>query len=357
MDQVLLDQVNNYYNQIEESNFLKFKSEIKDKKIITQYLNFYQKCNQILSSVESTNMDQIVYKLQNSIIQITSRLNDVTKSLKDCEFSKIKNDTELKLKKDDELYENYKKDSEKIVEVLTENLSKIRQGTYAKEHELLSDIKKENNSKKNELNLQQLKNTLAENLKTYRYCLKDKNSKLTSIEEKKNTLNDNKLKTEKLKAEFNSNSERMKIEMANNENFQKEIDDLVVQLNNLNKEKNYELKETEIQSRKNEIDKISEQNEKKLKILYKKYSDCCLEIEKFAKKLGGSFLIVSKILNDIYKVNKMSDIRRNTNSINLYINYLNDLSKKVSVKSEKLEKETDEIDRRYLKYQMILNSA
>ena len=146
----------------------------------------------------------------------------------------------------------------------------------------------------------------------------------------------------------------MKVEMANNENCQKEIDELMSQLNNLKKENIFEQKEAEIQNEKNEIEKISKENEENLEILQKKYVECCEEIEKFGKKIGGGFFIVSQVLRDIYKINKSNDLKRNSNIIKEYINNLNDLSKKVSIKSEKLQKETDEIDRRYLKYQMIL---
>ena len=227
MNQDLIDQFNYYYNKSEEQSFLQFKSENKDSNFLSQFMLYSNKCEEIIKSLEEKDIESSLNNLKNTIMEMTSKLNETTNIMKDLKKEDIQ---PIPIQNLENFEKYYAEEEAKIIQSINENLAKIKKNTYNKEYEMLSKAKKINNSKKNELKLQQLKNSLTENLKTFNYSIKEKNSKIVAIENKKNSLNNNKMKIEKLKEEYNLNSERMTTEIANNEKCQKEIDVLLEQI-------------------------------------------------------------------------------------------------------------------------------
>ena len=349
MNQDLIDQLNYYYNKSEEQSFLQFKSENKDSNFLSQFMLYSNKCEEIIKSLEEKDIESSLNNLKNTIMEMTSKLNETTHIMKD-------------LKKDDiqpipiENLENFEKyyseEEEKIIKSINENLAKIKQNTYNKEYEMLSKAKKINNSKKNELKLQQLKNTLTENLKTFNYSIKEKNSKIVAIENKKNSLNNNKMKIEKLKEEYNLNSERMTTEIANNEKCQKEIDLLLEQIKELKKEENQENDNKEkLKELRDELDKTKENNAVEISELKSKEDEKRKTLDEKSRNIFAlSFMCY--FLG--YKINKINDM----NNINLFLKQklgkLKELSTKLGIKSAKVQDETNKIENRMIKYQMLL---
>ena len=349
MNQDLIDQLNYYYNKSEEQSFLQFKSENKDSNFLSQFMLYSNKCEEIIKSLEEKDIESSLNNLKNTIMEMTSKLNETTHIMKD-------------LKKDDiqpipiENLENFEKyyaeEEEKIIQSINENLAKIKQNTYNKEYEMLSKAKKINNSKKNELKLQQLKNTLTENLKTFNYSIKEKNSKIVAIENKKNSLNNNRMKIEKLKEEYNLNSERMTTEIANNEKCQKEIDLLLEQIKELKKEENQENNNKEkLKELRDELDKMKENNAVEISELKSKEDEKRKTLDEKSRNIFAlSFMCY--FLG--YKINKINDM----NNINLFLKQklgkLKELSTKLGIKSAKVQDETNKIENRMIKYQMLL---
>ena len=349
MNQDLIDQLNYYYNKSEEQSFLQFKSENKDSNFLSQFMLYSNKCEEIIKSLEEKDIESSLNNLKNTIMEMTSKLNETTHIMKD-------------LKKDDiqpipiENLENFEKyyseEEEKIIQSINENLAKIKQNTYNKEYEMLSKAKKINNSKKNELKLQQLKNTLTENLKTFNYSIKEKNSKIVAIENKKNSLNNNRMKIEKLKEEYNLNSERMTTEIANNEKCQKEIDLLLEQIKELKKEENQENDNKEkLKELRDELDKTKENNAVEISELKSKEDEKRKTLDEKSRNIFA-LSFVCYFLG--YKINKINDM----NNINLFLKQklgkLKELSTKLGIKSAKVQDETNKIENRMIKYQMLL---
>lgn len=348
MEKSLVDQINYFYAQKEEMNFAQFKSENKEKNNLNQYLQFYEKCENILLSLENLNIESNISSLQNTIIQTSNKLCDTLNQLK---LSRSTNEKiSSSILTDESFIQKYKTDSEKVVSLLKENVNKLKKNTYNKEYELLSDVKKANESKKEELRLQQLKNTLAENLKLYKYTIKDKNSKILLIEEKKNSLNDNKLKIEKLKNQFNTNSERMTNEVKNNDICQKEIDSLVNCLNLLTKNKNDDEQEKIIKEEQEKLDKILEENEIKIGDINQKFYEENQKMENIYMKFIG-------VVTLNYVVNQKIKEINNKNKYNHYlinrINSLKKLADGLGKKTEKVKEDSNNIEKRFLKYQLI----
>ena len=357
MDKSLLDQVNYYYNKNEDQRFLQFKSENKDSIFASQYNLYSNKCQEIIESLESKNIDSSLNKLKSSIMEMTNRLNETTKLLKDNQSSEnnnISNPNKPNDKNNNEFESYYTKETENILQKITENLSKVKKNTYTSEYEMLSNAKKINNSKKNELKLQQLKNTLAENIKTFSYSTKDKNSKILSIETKKNSLNDNKLKIEKLKQEFNSNSERMAAEMAENEKCQKEIDALLQELNQLKNEDNLDgQREQNINDEQNKLDKIRKDNEVAINELMEKKKKAENELEKKRREIFGMFFLNYML---VYKINRINCVNNYNYCLKQKLEKLKELTSKLGIKSAKVQDETCKVDKRFIKYQLFLQS-
>ena len=342
MDKSLLDQLNYYYNKNEEQRFSQFKTENKESIFISQYKLYSTKCQEIIDSLESKNIESSLNKIKSTIIEMTNKLNEVAHIMKDYQNSEKNNKKDFDEKINDEFSSFYDKESEQILKSISENLSKVKKNTYTSEYEMLSNAKKINNSKRNELKLQQLKNNLTENLKTFNY----------SIENKKNSLNDNKLKIEKLKQEFNSNSERMTAEIAENEKYQREIDSLLQELDNIKKEENLdEHKEQTIKDEEDKLDKILKDNELAIGELIEQKNKVEKDLEKKMRENFGMFLLNYYI---IYKINRIKDVNNYNYCLNKKLMNLKELSSKLGIKSAKVQDETSKVDKRAIKYQLFL---
>ena len=349
MNQDLIDQLNYYYNKSEEQSFLQFKSENKDSNFLSQFMLYSNKCEEIIKSLEEKDIESSLNNLKNTIMEMTSKLNETTHIMKDIKKDDIQ---PIPIQNLENFEKYYAEEEEKIIQSINENLAKIKQNTYNKEYEMLSKAKKINNSKKNELKLQQLKNTLTENLKTFNYSIKEKNSKIVAIENKKNSLNNNRMKIEKLKEEYNLNSERMTTEIANNEKCQKEIDLLLEQIKELKKEENQENDNKEkLKELRDELDKTKENNAVEISELKSKEDEKRKTLDEKSRNIFAlSFMCY--FLG--YKINKINDM----NNINLFLKQklgkLKELSTKLGIKSAKVQDETNKIENRMIKYQMLL---
>ena len=352
MNQDIIDQVNYYYNKSEEQSFLQFKSENKDSNFLSQFMLYSNKCEEIIKSLEEKDIESSLTNLKNTIMEMTSKLNETTHIMKELK----KNENEgFGVDSLQDFQKYYSAEEEKIIKSINENLAKIKRNTYNKEFEMLSKAKKINNSKRNELKLQQLKNTLTEQLKSFQYSIKEKNSKIHTIENKKNSLNNNKMKIEKLKEEYNLNSERMTTEIANNEKCQKEIDLL------LNEIKELQQKETQDN---NPEEKIKEQKD----MLQKLKDDNALEMNQFKLQQDEKTTMLNNKRKRIlvmtilcyslgYKINKINDV----NNVNLFLRQklgkLKELSTKLGIKSAQVQDETNKVEKRFFNYQKILQRA
>ena len=349
MNQDLIDQLNYYYNKSEEQSFLQFKSENKDSNFLSQFMLYSNKCEEIIKSLEEKDIESSLNNLKNTIMEMTSKLNETTHIMKDLKKEDIQ---PIPIQNLENFEKYYSEEEAKIIQSINENLAKIKKNTYNKEYEMLSKAKKINNSKKNELKLQQLKNTLTENLKTFNYSIKEKNSKIVAIENKKNSLNNNKMKIEKLKEEYNLNSERMTTEIANNEKCQKEIDVLLEQIKELKNGENQEKENKEkLKELRDELEKLKESNAIEISELKLKED----EKRKTLDDKSRSIFAMSFMCYFLgYKINKINDM----NNINLFLKQklgkLKELSTKLGIKSAKVQDETNKIENRMIKYQMLL---
>ena len=349
MNQDLIDQFNYYYNKSEEQSFLQFKSENKDSNFLSQFMLYSNKCEEIIKSLEEKDIESSLNNLKNTIMEMTSKLNETTHIMKDLKKEDIQ---PIPIQNLENFEKYYSEEEAKIIQSINENLAKIKKNTYNKEYEMLSKAKKINNSKKNELKLQQLKNTLTENLKTFNYSIKEKNSKIVAIENKKNSLNNNKMKIEKLKEEYNLNSERMTTEIANNEKCQKEIDVLLEQIKELKNGENQEKENKEkLKELRDELEKLKESNAIEISELKLKED----EKRKTLDDKSRSIFAMSFLCYFLgYKINKINDM----NNINLFLKQklgkLKELSTKLGIKSAKVQDETNKIENRMIKYQMLL---
>ena len=349
MNQDLIDQFNYYYNKSEEQSFLQFKSENKDSNFLSQFMLYSNKCEEIIKSLEEKDIESSLNNLKNTIMEMTSKLNETTHIMEDLKKEDIQ---PIPIQNLENFEKYYSEEEAKIIQSINENLAKIKKNTYNKEYEMLSKAKKINNSKKNELKLQQLKNTLTENLKSFNYSIKEKNSKIVAIENKKNSLNNNKMKIEKLKEEYNLNSERMTTEIANNEKCQKEIDVLLEQIKELKNGENQEKENKEkIKELRDELEKLKEGNAIEISELKLKE----VEKRKTLDDKSRSIFAMSFLCYFLgYKINKINDM----NNINLFLKQklgkLKELSTKLGIKSAKVQDETNKIENRTIKYQMLL---
>ena len=352
MNQDIIDQVNYYYNKSEEQSFLQFKSENKDSNFLSQFMLYSNKCEEIIKSLEEKDIESSLNNLKNTIMEMTSKLNEATnimKELKKNEPGGVGVDHLQNFEK------YYSEEEEKILKSINENLAKIKRNTYNKEFEMLSKAKKINNSKRNELKLQQLKNTLTEQLKSFQYSIKEKNSKIHTIENKKNSLNNNKMKIEKLKEEYNLNSERMTTEIANNEKCQKEIDLLLNEIKELKKEEAQDNKaEEKIKEQKDMLQKLKDENALEMTQLKLQQDE---KNKILNDKRKGIFVMVILCYSLGYKINKINDL----NNVNLFLRQklgkLKELSTKLGIKSAQVQDETNKVDKRFIKYQMFLQRS
>jgi hypothetical protein len=285
-------------------------------------------------------------------MEMTSKLNETTHIMKELKKNEQK-ETSVDTLQNFEKY--YSEEEEKILKNINENLSKIKRNTYNKEFEMLSKAKKINNSKRNELKLQQLKNTLTEQLKSFQYSIKEKNSKIHTIENKKNSLNNNKMKIEKLKEEYNLNSERMTTEIANNEKCQKEIDILLNEIKELQKGQTQDNKvEEKIKEQKDMLQKLKDENALALSQLKIQQDEKNKSLE---SKRKGILVMVFLCYSLGYKINKINDANNVNVSLRQKLGKLKELSTKLGIKSAQVQDETNKVDKRFIKYQIFLQRA
>lgn len=352
MNQDIIDQVNYYYNKSEEQSFLQFKSENKDSNFLSQFMLYSNKCEEIIKSLEEKDIESSLNNLKNTIMEMTSKLNETTHIMKELKKNEQK-ETSVDTLQNFEKY--YSEEEEKILKNINENLAKIKRNTYNKEFEMLSKAKKINNSKRNELKLQQLKNTLTEQLKSFQYSIKEKNSKIHTIENKKNSLNNNKMKIEKLKEEYNLNSERMTTEIANNEKCQKEIDILLNEIKELQKGESQDNKvEEKIKEQKDMLQKLKDENALALSQLKIQQDEKNKSLE---SKRKGILVMVFLCYSLGYKINKINDVNNVNVSLRQKLGKLKELSTKLGIKSAQVQDETNKVDKRFIKYQMFLQRA
>ena len=352
MNQDIIDQVNYYYNKSEEQSFLQFKSENKDSNFLSQFMLYSNKCEEIIKSLEEKDIESSLNNLKNTIMEMTSKLNETTHIMKELKKNEQK-ETSVDTLQNFEKY--YSEEEEKILKNINENLAKIKRNTYNKEFEMLSKAKKINNSKRNELKLQQLKNTLTEQLKSFQYSIKEKNSKIHTIENKKNSLNNNKMKIEKLKEEYNLNSERMTTEIANNEKCQKEIDILLNEIKELQKGQTQDNKvEEKIKEQKDMLQKLKDENALALSQLKIQQDEKNKSLE---SKRKGILVMVFLCYSLGYKINKINDANNVNVSLRQKLGKLKELSTKLGIKSAQVQDETNKVDKRFIKYQMFLQRA
>ena len=352
MNQDIIDQVNYYYNKSEEQSFLQFKSENKDSNFLSQFMLYSNKCEEIIKSLEEKDIESSLTNLKNTIMEMTSKLNETTHIMKELK----KNENEgFGVDSLQDFQKYYSAEEEKIIKIINENLAKIKRNTYNKEFEMLSKAKKINNSKRNELKLQQLKNTLTEQLKSFQYSIKEKNSKIHTIENKKNSLNNNKMKIEKLKEEYNLNSERMTTEIANNEKCQKEIDLLLNEIKELKqKETQDNNPEEKIKEQKDMLQKLKDDNALEMNQLKLQQDEKTTMLNNKRKRI----LVMTILCYSLgYKINKINDV----NNVNLFLRQklgkLKELSTKLGIKSAQVQDETNKVEKRFFNYQKILQRA
>ena len=352
MNQDIIDQVNYYYNKSEEQSFLQFKSENKDSNFLSQFMLYSNKCEEIIKSLEEKDIESSLNNLKNTIMEMTSKLNETTHIMKELKKNEQK-ETSVDTLQNFEKY--YSEEEEKILKNINENLAKIKRNTYNKEFEMLSKAKKINNSKRNELKLQQLKNTLTEQLKSFQYSIKEKNSKIHTIENKKNSLNNNKMKIEKLKEEYNLNSERMTTEIANNEKCQKEIDLLLNEIKELRqKETQDNNAEEKIKEQKDMLQKLKDDNALEMNLLKLQQDEKTTMLN---NKRKGILVMVFLCYSLGYKINKINDVNNVNVSLRQKLGKLKELSTKLGIKSAQVQDETNKVDKRFIKYQMFLQRA
>lgn len=352
MNQDIIDQVNYYYNKSEEQSFLQFKSENKDSNFLSQFMLYSNKCEEIIKSLEEKDIESSLTNLKNTIMEMTSKLNETTHIMKELK----KNENEgFGVDSLQDFQKYYSAEEEKIIKSINENLAKIKRNTYNKEFEMLSKAKKINNSKRNELKLQQLKNTLTEQLKSFQYSIKEKNSKIHTIENKKNSLNNNKMKIEKLKEEYNLNSERMTTEIANNEKCQKEIDLLLNEIKELQQKETQDNKaEEKIKEQKDMLQKLKDDNALEMNQLKLQQDEKTTMLNNKRKRI----LVMTILCYSLgYKINKINDV----NNVNLFLRQklgkLKELSTKLGIKSAQVQDETNKVEKRFFNYQKILQRA
>lgn len=352
MNQDIIDQVNYYYNKSEEQSFLQFKSENKDSNFLSQFMLYSNKCEEIIKSLEEKDIESSLTNLKNIIMEMTSKLNETTHIMKELK----KNENEgFGVDSLQDFQKYYSAEEEKIIKSINENLAKIKRNTYNKEFEMLSKAKKINNSKRNELKLQQLKNTLTEQLKSFQYSIKEKNTKINTIENKKNSLNNNKMKIEKLKEEYNLNSERMTTEIANNEKCQKEIDLLLNEIKELQqKETQDNNAEEKIKEQKDMLQKLKDDNALEMNQLKLQQDEKTTMLNNKRKRI----LVMTILCYSLgYKINKINDV----NNVNLFLRQklgkLKELSTKLGIKSAQVQDETNKVEKRFFNYQKILQRA
>jgi hypothetical protein len=185
--------------------------------------------------------------------------------------------------------------------------------------------------------------------------MKEKNSKLLSIENKKNTLNDNKLKIEKLKEEYNLNSERMTIEIAENEKCQTKLDMISQELNELKKNLNNDAKrEQDVKDEEIKLNKMIEDNALIMNELNNKKIIAEQDLGRKRKEIFGLFFVNYLYMNKISKINFVNDYYFTLKQI--CVN-LKELTTKLGIKNDKIQEDKNKFDKKFIKYQLFIQEA
>ena len=352
MDKSLIEQINYYYNKNEDQKFLQFKSENKGNILAAQYELYSKKCEDIINSLEAKNIESSLSKLESTILEMTNKLNDTTNIMRDLQFSGDSLNKE-ESNNNNEIASTYTKEAENIVQIITENLEKIKKSNYNSEYEMLENAKKINNSKNDELKLQELKKKLVESLEILKKVIKEKNSQIICVENKKNSLNENKQKIEKLLKDYNTNSDKLCAEMAENEKHQMEIDSIIKEINEYksNDNNNSEENEKAIKEEQNKLAKVVEDNETALKEIIEKRDKAEEELEVKRYEIFGLLLLNYYLMK---KINKINDVNNYNYCLKQKIAELKDLGNKLGIKSAKVQDETNKVDKRFIKYQFLV---
>ena len=151
-----------------------------------------------------------------------------------------------------------------------------------------------------------------------------------------------------------SNSERMTKEIAQNEQFQKEIDLLLQELNELKNNNNELQKEQAIKDEQNKYDKIVNENTLVINELLDKKNQAEKDLQIKRNDIFKRFIFSYYLM---YKINRINNLNNYNNCLKEKITKLKELSTKLSIKSAKVQDETNKVDKRFLKYQLFLQGS
>ena len=222
MEKNLVEQIQSYYQKNNQMIFKKFKDELSINESEQNYINYYQKCMNLLNEIDEisifTDCSKIEKDIKERIDQINLTKLDLISAVKEAKIIGIN-------KNDENEILNYKSNDEDLKKKINELNNQIENLDLDSSLESLKKVKIEN-EKDSDYSFQPYYSNLNEKIKFYHLVKREKKSKLISLEEKKTTLNNNNFKIEKLKKEYTKNTERMKSELECNENLQKDISSL-----------------------------------------------------------------------------------------------------------------------------------
>ena len=222
MDKNLVEQIQSYYDKNNQKIFKKFKEASSNNDLEQNYINYYQKCYNLLNEIDENLIFKECSNIQNDIKDRINKINNIKNDL----ISAV-NESKFTTsnKKDENEILNYKLNNDELKKKLENLKNQIDNLDLNSSLESMKKVKTEN-EKDSDLSFQNYYSNLYEKIKFYNLVNREKKSKLTSLEEKKTTLNNNNFKIEKLKKEYTKNTERMKSELECNENLQKDISSL-----------------------------------------------------------------------------------------------------------------------------------
>ena len=233
MEKNLVEQIQSYYQKNNQMIFKKFKDELSINESEQNYINYYQKCMNLLNEIDEisifTDCSKIEKDIKERIDQINLTKLDLISAVKEAKIIGIN-------KNDENEILNYKSNDEDLKKKINELNNQIENLDLDSSLESLKKVKIEN-EKDSDYSFQPYYSNLNEKIKFYHLVKREKKSKLISLEEKKTTLNNNNFKIEKLKKEYTKNTERMKSELECNENLQKDITNLNNKIEEIKKTK------------------------------------------------------------------------------------------------------------------------
>ena len=242
MDKNLVEQIQSYYEKNNQKIFKKFKEESSNNDSEQNYINYCQKCYNLLNEIDENLIFKECSNIQNDIKDRINKINNTKNDL----ISAV-NETKFPISKKNEENEisNYKLNNDDLKKKLENLKNQIDNLDLNSSLESMKKVKTEI-EKDSDLSIQNYYNNLYERIKFYNLVNREKKSKLTSLEEKKTTLNNNNFKIEKLKKEYTKNTERMKSELECNENLQKDISNLINKIEEVKKMKDHHFENNKI---------------------------------------------------------------------------------------------------------------